>query len=121
MKFPYKLIDLTHTLDNNIPTWNGQCGFNHHLYLDYIDCKGDYKFRVMKMSMFAGIGTHMDAPSHCIAGGKCIHELEINDLCMPCFVIDISNKAHERYSLSIKDVKEAEAKNGLIISLIGIK
>ena len=26
--FPYKLIDLTHTLDRGIPTWNGGCGFN---------------------------------------------------------------------------------------------
>ncbi len=23
MNFPYKLIDLTHTLDSSIPTWNG--------------------------------------------------------------------------------------------------
>jgi kynurenine formamidase len=27
--FLYKLIDLTHMLDSNIPTWNGSCGFNH--------------------------------------------------------------------------------------------
>ncbi|WP_198282958.1 cyclase family protein [Rickettsia akari] len=49
MTFPYKLIDLTHTLDSNIPTWNGGCGFYHNLHLDYSDCECEYKFRVMKM------------------------------------------------------------------------
>lgn len=28
MSFSYNLIDLTHMLDSNIPTWNGGCGFN---------------------------------------------------------------------------------------------
>ncbi len=64
MTFQYKLVDLIHTLDSNIPTWNGGCGFHHDLHLDYSDCKGEYKFRVMKMRMHAGIRTHMDAPSH---------------------------------------------------------
>lgn len=48
MTFPYKLIDLTHTLDDTIPTWNGGCGFNHDVHIDYSDCEGEYKFRVIK-------------------------------------------------------------------------
>ncbi len=68
----------------------------------------------MAINMPAGIGTHMDAPSHCFASGKCIHEFEVNDLCMPCVVIDISSKAHERYSLSIKDIKDFEQTHGTI-------
>jgi kynurenine formamidase len=65
MIFPYKLIDLTHELDSAIPTWNGGCGFNHDVHVDYSDCQGEDKFRFMKVKMHAGIGTHMDAPSHC--------------------------------------------------------
>lgn len=79
MNFPYKLIDLTHTLDSAIPAWNGGCGFNHDLHIDYSDCEGEDKFRVMKVKMHAGIGTHMDAPSHCIAKGKCIHDYDVNN------------------------------------------
>jgi len=112
--FPYKLIDLTHTLDSNIPTWNGGCGFNHEIHIDYPDCQGEDKFRVMKMSMHAGIGTHMDAPSHCIEGGKCIHEFDVNDLCMPCVVIDVSGKCHEKYSVSTEDVTDFERQHGLL-------
>lgn len=114
MTFPYKIIDLTHTLDNTIPTWNGGCGFNHDLHIDYSDCEGDDKFRVMKIRMHAGIGTHMDAPSHCISNGKCIHDFDVNELCMPCVVIDVSKKCHERYSLTPEDIIHFENKHGLI-------
>jgi kynurenine formamidase len=114
MSFPYKLIDLTHTLDSTIPTWNGGCGFHHDVHIDYADCKGEDKFRVMKVRMHAGIGTHMDAPSHCITGGKYIHDFELDDLCMPCFVIDVSAKAHERYSVTPEDIKAFESDHGTI-------
>jgi alkylated DNA repair dioxygenase AlkB len=60
-KFPYKLIDLTHALDSTIPTWNDRCGFNHDMHIDYSDCEGEDKFRVMKVKMHAGIGTHTDS------------------------------------------------------------
>ncbi len=114
MIFPYKLIDLSHVLDGNIPTWNGGCGFNHDVHINYSDCEGEYKFRVMKVKMHAGIGTHMDAPSHCIPGGRCINDFDVNDLCMPCVVIDVSDKCHERYSLSLQDITDFESKYGAI-------
>lgn len=114
MIFPYKLIDLTHTLDSDIPTWNGDCGFNHDTHIDYPDCEDEYQFRVMKVKMHAGIGTHMDAPSDCIASSRCIHDFGVNDLIMLCVVIDVSDKCHERYSLSAQDVVDFESKYGLI-------
>lgn len=114
MIFPYKLIDLTHTLDETICTWDAHCGFNQELCIDYSDCQGEYKFRVMKLKMNASIGTHMDAPSHCIPAGRCIDNFEINQLCMPCVVIDISDKCHERYSLSNQDIADFQRKYGII-------
>ena len=114
MRFPYHLIDLTHTLESSIPTWTGGCGFNADMHLDYKDCKGDYKFRVLKIKMHAGIGTHMDAPSHCILGGRSVHEFTLQELCMPCVVIDVSAHAHERYSVTLQDIKKFEAIHGAI-------
>ncbi|MDA0910752.1 MAG: cyclase family protein [Proteobacteria bacterium] len=84
------------------------------MHIDYSDCEGEDKFRVMKVGMHAGIGTHMDAPSHCIPGGRFIHDFDVNDLAMPCVVIDISDKCHERYSLSAQDVEDFESKHGKI-------
>lgn len=114
MTFAYKLIDLTHTVDEHIPTWNADCGFTQTLTLDYSDCQGVDKFRVMKFHMHAGIGTHMDAPSHCIEGAKSVSDLEINELCMPCVVIDISSKAKATYSLSKEDIITFEKHYGAI-------
>jgi len=64
--------------------------------------------------MTSGIGTHMDAPSHCIPGGKFIHDFYVNDLIMSCVVIDVSDQCHERYSLSAQDITDFESKYGLI-------
>jgi kynurenine formamidase len=68
----------------------------------------------MKVGMHAGIGTHMDAPSHMIAGGKCIHDFDVTDLIMPCVVIDVASTCHERYSLSTQDVLDFESTHGVI-------
>ena len=114
MAFPYRVIDLTHTLAEEIPTWNGGCGFHHELHIDYSDCQGEDKFRVMKVRMHAGIGTHMDAPSHCIPSGRCIHHFDVEELCMSCVVVDIADQCHERYSLTLQDVANFESKHGRI-------
>lgn len=109
-KFPYKIIDLTHVLFPDIPSWNGSCGFSHEIKLDYSDCTTKEKFRIQKIKMHAGVGTHIDAPSHCIPGGKSVAELDLNDLIAPCVMIDVSNKAKENYRFSVKDLKEFEEK-----------
>ncbi|MBN9543306.1 MAG: cyclase family protein [Alphaproteobacteria bacterium] len=114
MSFPYKLIDLTHSLDSTIPTWNGDCGFNHNLHVDYTDCQGEDKFRVMKIKMNAGIGTHVDAPSHCIPGGRCIDDFNLDEMCMPAIIIDVSDRCHARFSLAKSDIIEFENKHGQI-------
>lgn len=115
-KFNYRLIDLTHTLHPAIPTWNGHCGFRHEVYIDYSDCKTDPKFRVMKMSMNAGIGTHIDVPSHCFPDRRSVHEFDVNELCMRCCVIDVSTKSHATYIVSPEDITDFEEKYGPIPS-----
>ncbi len=114
MIFPYRIIDLTHTLHSEVPTWNGSCGFHHDIQLDYSDCEGNDKFRVMKIKMHAGIGTHIDAPSHYVPGAQSVDDLNINQLCMPCIVIDVSAKSHENYHLMPQDILDFEKTHGMI-------
>src|SRR5438445_13889218 len=114
MTFPYTIIDLTHTLDENTPTWDGSCGFHHDIVLDYSDCATEVTFRVQKIEMNAGIGTHMDAPAHCIQNGATIDQLKLTDLLSPCVVIDVSEPSHERYSVSVLDIKAFENAHGRI-------
>lgn len=78
-----KYIDLTHSLDENIPSWDGDCGFKHALL-------SDEEFCTHSISMQAGVGTHLDAPAHCIRDGKTIDALTLDNLIAPCSVIDFS-------------------------------
>lgn len=58
--------------------------------------------------MSAGIGTHLDAPAHCIPGGMTIDQLAISQLVAPCVVIDVSADSHEYYRVSTDDITIAE-------------
>lgn len=109
-----ELIDLTHTIDPSIPAWEAGCGFESEVTLDYKNSISGTQFRVQSFHMQAGIGTHMDAPAHCIPGGKTIDQIPVNDLMAPCVVIDISEKSDANYSLSAEDVIVFEKKQGTI-------
>jgi kynurenine formamidase len=114
MKFPYKTFDLTHTLSSKTPSWEGDCGFNHELIWDYSSSTTSVKFRVQKLNMVAGIGTHIDAPAHCIPGGRTIDELGLDELIVPCVVIDVSKRATESYLVALDDIIAFEQSHGYI-------
>lgn len=114
MQDKLSFIDLTHVLSPAIPTWDGSCGFHLDLLKDYSAYQSGTKFRNQHIRMEAGIGTHMDAPAHCIAGGLSIADLPLSQLIAPCVVIDLSAQANESFSLSVKDIKDFETKYGLI-------
>lgn len=78
------MIDLTHTLLPTVPHWSGSCGFQMQMTRDYADSTAEVKFRVQNIEMCAGVGTHMDAPAHCIAGGTDIAGITLQQLIVPC-------------------------------------
>lgn len=108
-------VDLTHTLTPTIPHWGVGCGFQYQINCDYVDCTGETKFRIHAMTMSAGIGTHMDAPLHCFNGATSIANIPLDQLVSPCVVIDVSSKSHERYSVTVEDIKQYEAIHGKVI------
>ena len=114
MSFPYTLIDLTHTLEKTTPSWDETSGFACEIACDYDACQGEDTFRIMNLHMPAGIGTHMDAESHAIPGGKNIDDYDVEQLCMECIVIDVSEKSHERFRLQPDDILTFEKKYGPI-------
>lgn len=110
----FKAIDLTHALSANIPTWEGDCGFELKTILDYTACTTDIKFRAQRIEMLAGAGTHIDAPSHSTPGGMTIDKLSLEHLLSPCVVIDVSNRADEHYKVSPEDITAFENEYGTI-------
>lgn len=106
---PFTLIELTHVLTSESPTWNGSCGFHLEIKKDY-----DQTFRVQQIKMHAGIGTHMDAPSHCNPDGRSIAEIPLEQFILPACVIDVSLKAGADYEISVEDIENHERKHGII-------
>lgn len=113
-RFPFELIELTHVLTKDSPCWEGGCGFAHETLSDYSDDTTEVTFKVQTLRMHAGIGTHIDAPAHCIPNGKTIDALQLNELLAPCVVIDVSPIAHPTFSLSVNDITRFENNYGLI-------
>ncbi|MDP1574405.1 MAG: cyclase family protein [Coxiellaceae bacterium] len=109
-----EIIDLTHSVDSNIPTWEEGCGFQSEITMDYHQSSTETPFRVQSFHMRAGIGTHMDAPAHCVPNGKTIDQIAIHDLMKPCILIDVSEKADADYLLLVEDIITFENKHGKI-------
>ena len=105
------ILDLTHSLHENIPNWEGENGFCEHIDIDY-ECGA----RVMRYEMFAGIGTHMDAPGHYIKGAEYIGDIAPEKLFVKACIIDVSRQVQDNgdYFVSAQEVKHWESKNGVI-------
>lgn len=108
----HKYIDLSHTLHNKIPAWDLSCGFDNKILLDYADCEDGTKFRVQQLQCPAGIGTHIDVPAHCFPGAATVDEFPVDQCRQNCIVIDISEKSHEQYEVSVSDIQVFEKQYG---------
>jgi kynurenine formamidase len=110
----YTLIDLTHTLSSEIPTWSGTCGFRVTVEVDYNQNASHTKFRVQSLEMRAGIGTHLDAPLHCFPNALSVATIPLEQLIVPCVVIDVSSKVDPDYYVSVEDIHTFEKQHGSI-------
>ncbi len=105
----YELIDLTHPLDDLIPTWNGSCGFRQEIKMDYAEgC------RVHSYKCHAGGGTHMDAPSHFFPDGNNIGDIPLNTLIVPACVLNVSAKRSADLLITVHDLGYFEERYGVI-------
>jgi len=105
----YRLVDLTHPLHEGAPTWTGRCGFRMEIRIDY-----DQGLRVQSYKSHAGIGTHIDAPSHFIPGGANVDQLHLEECFVPACVFDLRSRMDPRLSVSPSDVEAYEKTYGPI-------
>jgi kynurenine formamidase len=111
----YTFIDLTHSLSSEVPHWGIDVGFKYNARnITSTESTSSVKFRVQRLEMSAGIGTHMDAPSHCYEEANSISDIPIQSLITICRVIDVSDRAHENYSISVDDIHDYENEFGVI-------
>lgn len=105
----FRMVDLTQSLTSDAATWNGSCGFCSEIKKDY-----DQLFRVEQLKLHAGVGTHMDAPSHRFKGGACISALPLDQFLAKACIINVADKAHADYEVSLQDIADYEARSGKI-------
>jgi kynurenine formamidase len=104
---PY--IDLSHTINTHIPTWEKSCGFSLHNDIDY-----DQGARVQSLSMVSGLGTHIDAPAHFIPDGKTIADITVNKLVSRMYIVDMHDRFTRNRVITAEDIQIYEEKYGLI-------
>jgi len=114
MVFPFKMIDLTHEIVPNMPYWGGLSPFTRVVEFESYDPKTDIQFSTHKIMMMEGSGTHMDAPAEINKDFPCIAKLALEDLAARCVMIDLSEKMHERFTVSAENIIEFERKYGRI-------
>lgn len=111
-----KYIDLTHNLNADAPSWDNGCGFHLKTTLDYSDCQKPNLFKVQKFESRNNMGTHIDAPAHCIPGAKTIDKITLDRLIVNCVVINVSNIANQDYVIPPSIIVDFEKMNGEIES-----
>jgi kynurenine formamidase len=105
----YQLVDLTHTLDESVPTWESTCGFHRKTVLDYKEGALVYEYRCM-----GGAGTHIDAPSHFFFDGAHIDQLDPNDLIAPLCILELIGPLSPKAQIGLKEIESYEKKFGRI-------
>jgi len=109
-----KIIDLTLTVSDEIPTFPGspQPGF-----IPWENVKEDgYNLELLFLSTHTG--THMDAPYHFLEKGAKIHEISLKKLVSEAILIKSKKKGDE--SITKTDIQKFEKKHGKIASFSSV-
>ena len=103
-----KVIDLTLTVSEKIPTYPGSPK-PHFIEWETIP-KDGYNLELLFLSTHTG--THIDAPFHFVKNGKKIHEIAPERLVNEAVLIRIGKNSNR--SISKTDIQNFEQKNGKI-------
>ena len=109
-----KVIDLTLTVSNKIPTFPGSPQTN---FIPWENIKADgYNLELLFLSTHTG--THMDAPHHFLEKGAKIHEISLKKLVSEAVLIQSRKKSNE--SITKTDIQKFEKKYGEIDGLSSV-
>lgn len=86
-----EVVDLTHTYDEEFPTWGGVPGFGREKPITF-ETDG-YNLYVLTINEHTG--THIDAPLHFSVDGTSVDALAVENLVVPLCVVDIRARAAE--------------------------
>ena len=109
-----KVLDLTLTISNRIPTFPGSPQPN---FIPWEKIKDDgYNLELLFLSSHTG--THLDAPYHFLEKGAKIHEISLKKLVSNAVLIKSRKKSNE--SVTKTDIQKFEKKHGKIASFSSV-
>ena len=109
-----KIIDLTLTVSDKIPTFPGSPQPN---FIPWENVKEDgYNLELLFLSTHTG--THMDAPYHFLEKGAKIHEISLKKLVSEAVLIKSKKNGGE--SITKTDIQKFEKKHGKIASFSSV-
>ena len=109
-----KIIDLTLTVSDKIPTFPGS---PQPSFIPWENVKEDgYNLELLFLSTHTG--THMDAPYHFLEKGAKIHEISLKKLVSEAVLIKSKKKGGE--SITKIDIQKFEKKHGKIVSFSSV-
>jgi kynurenine formamidase len=106
------VIDLTHTLSPEFPSFGGEPGIIMNKKYDIAkDGYNLYEWVIQEHT-----GTHMDAPLHFTKDGVSADALGVDKLVVPLVVIDVTQKAQANpdYQLTMYDIAAHERQHGVL-------
>jgi kynurenine formamidase len=105
-----KVVDLTHTMSPEFPTFMGKPGIEMEREFDF---KKD-RFNLFWWHIVEHAGTHLDAPFHFSETGLSAEKLSVEQLVIPLAVVNVVYQAEQEadYQLSREDLAKWESKHG---------
>lgn len=105
-----RVVDLTHTLTPDFPTYFGTPAFT--LEPQFTFAKDGLNLN--RITYPEHVGTHFDAPLHFSVDGRSVDELPVENLVCPLAIVDVRAKAavDADYRLTPDDIRAYEALHG---------
>lgn len=102
-----RVVDLTHPINADVPTWEGDKGEFRYEKLSSV-AKDGYLSGAFRIPEH--FGTHIDAPAHFIEGAISVDKLPPERLILPAVVIDVRKEvaANPDYELTVEKIKQWE-------------
>jgi kynurenine formamidase len=107
-------VDLTHSFSEASVYWpTDTVGFTLE-ELAYGPTDGGWFYASYRYSAAEHGGTHLDAPIHFAEGRQTSEQIPLSSLIGPAAVVDVAERAHPDYLISIEDLTSWEAEHGRI-------
>jgi kynurenine formamidase len=112
---PAKLVDLTHSFDQDTIYWPNAEPFQWQKER-WGKTEAGYWYAAARYAASEHGGTHIDSPIHFSEGKQTVDEIEVSRLVAPAVVVDVTKKCERNpdYEISAADIQQFERAHGAI-------